>query len=149
MLHLLISREVGFLPRSCIRNVTETLPTLIQFTGYYPLLLFHLGNSDTDRNSLRRVRKDYRALGELTRDFEAQVVFLSSWSNERDLKGPLGSGKSTNGMGLVPLSRVQLLRQWSSLLTPGLLEADGIHLSEKGRDIFVHKLAKLVKRHLN
>lgn len=36
-----------------------------------------MGNSDADRNSLRRVRKDYRALGEPIRDFEAQVGFLS------------------------------------------------------------------------
>lgn len=53
------------------------------------------------------------------------------------------------GIRLVSLSRVQLRRQWSSLLTPDLLEADVIHLSEKRRDIIVHKLAKLMKRDLN
>lgn len=49
----------------------------------------------------------------------------------------------------MPLSRVQLLRQWGSLLTPGLLEADGICLSEKERGTLSHKLDMLVKRDLN
>lgn len=53
------------------------------------------------------------------------------------------------GTGLVSPSRVQLLRKWNSFLTPALLEAGGICLSEKARGIFGHKLAKLVKRDLN
>jgi len=31
----------------------------------------------------------------------------------------------------------------------GLLRADGVHLSEKGKSIFSHRLAKLVKMALN
>lgn len=74
---LMIFREVCFLPGAPIRDVTERLPNLIQFADYYPLLLFHVDNSDTDRNRLRRVKKDYRTLGEGVRDSGAQAVLSS------------------------------------------------------------------------
>jgi len=41
------------------------------------------------------------------------------------------------------------LKHGNSFEKPGLLGADGVHLSEKGKSIFHHKFAKLVKRALN
>ena len=70
-------REVSCLPGTRVRDVTERLPSLVQSTDYYPLLLFHMGTSDTVRSSLRSIKKDYRALEGVVRDSGAQVVFSS------------------------------------------------------------------------
>ena len=72
-----LSREVCCFPGARIRDVTERLPSLVQSTDYYPLLLFHVGTSDTARSSLRTIKKDYRALGAAVRDSGVQVVFSS------------------------------------------------------------------------
>ena len=72
-----LSREGCCLPGARIRGVTERLPSLLQSTDYYLLLLFHVGTSDTARNSLRSIKKDYRALGVVARDSGAQVGFSS------------------------------------------------------------------------
>lgn len=79
--NLMTSREVCFLSGSCLCDITDTLPSLSQFTGYYALLFFHGADSDTGRNSLRRVKEDYRALG--------RVVFISPPGQMKDLKGPV------------------------------------------------------------
>lgn len=47
------------------------------------------------------------------------------------------------GQGLV-----QLPRTWDSAWNLGLLGADGLHLSDKGKSIISHRLAKLVGRAL-
>lgn len=74
------SRGVCCLPGACIRDVIEKLPSLVESTDYYLLLLFHVDThtySNTTRNSLRSVKKTYRALGEVVRDSEVQVFFSS------------------------------------------------------------------------
>lgn len=43
---------------------------------------------------------------------------------------------------------VQLARTWDSAWKPGLLGADGLHLSEKGNSIISHRLAKMASRAL-
>lgn len=71
-----LSREVCCLLGSGIGDVTGTLPRLVQSTRHYLLLLFCMGTSDTGRSRLRRIRKDYRALGVTVRNF-AELVFFS------------------------------------------------------------------------
>jgi len=63
------------------------------------------------------------------------------------LKSPAESGKSTNGYrtGVVD----SFLDHRTPFEKPGLAAADGVHLSEKGKSTFRHRLAKLVKRALN
>ena len=134
-----------------MRDVTKRLPSLVQSTDYYPLLLFHVGTSDTARSSLRNIKKDYRALGAVVRDSGAQVVFSSVLL--------------VKGKGFERASRIWQINKWlwdwchsqgfgyldhgTRFEKPGLLGADGVHLSEKGKSIFGHRLAKLVKRALN
>lgn len=71
-----LTREMYWLLRAHIRDVAKRLPSLIQSTDYYPLLMFHVGTSDRTRSSMRRI-KDYRALGVALRDSRVQVVFSS------------------------------------------------------------------------
>ena len=146
-----LSREVCCLPGARIRDVTERLPSLVQSTDYSPLLLFHVGTSDTARSSLRSTKEDYRALGAVVRDSGVQVVFSSIL---------LFKGK-----GFERASRIWRINKWlrdwchsqgfsyldhgTCFEKPGLLRADRVHLSEKGKSIFSCRLAKLVKRALN
>ncbi len=47
------------------RDVAERIPSLIRPTDWcYPLLVFHVGASDTAGSSLRNIKRDFRALGE-------------------------------------------------------------------------------------
>ena len=146
-----LSREVCCLPGARIRDATERLLSLVQSAGCYPLLLFYVSTSDTARSSLRSIKKDYRALGVVVRDSGAQAVFSSI--------------VPVKGKEFERASRIwrinQCLRDWChsqgfSYLDHGtrfeksaLLGADGVHLSAKGKSIFGHRLAKLVKRALN
>ena len=113
-----------------IRDITERLPNLAQSTDYYPLLLFHMGTDDTARSSLRRIRIDYRALGEMAKDSVAQVVFLSvlmikGKGFERDrriwkIKKWLQDWCHSQGFGY--------LDHGNCFEKPGLLGVDGVHL---------------------
>ena len=58
-----------------MRDVAERLPALVNATDYYPLLVIHVGARDIDSSSLRSIKKDYRALGEVVRGSGAQIVF--------------------------------------------------------------------------
>ena len=134
-----------------IRDVTERLPSLIQSTDYYPLLLFRVDTSDTVGSSLRSIKKDYRALGVAIRDSGAQVVFSSIL--------PVKGKRSERASRIWRTNK--LLQDWwhsqgfsyldhgTHFEKPGLLGADGVHLSEKGKSIFSHRLAKLEKRASN
>lgn len=72
-----LSRGVCCLLGAGIRDVTERLPSLVQNTKHYLLLLFCVGSSDTGRSRLSRIRKDYKALGVTVRNFAELVVFSS------------------------------------------------------------------------
>jgi len=145
------SREMCSLPGAHIEDVTKRLPSLVQSTGCYPLLLFHMHTNDTARSSLN---KDCRALGAAVRDSVAQFFHQSSRSKGRDLKRAsriwqnnkwLQDWSHSRGFGCLDCG--------NSFEKPGLLEADGVHLTEKGKSIFsqkvAKKLAKLVKVALN
>lgn len=86
------SRVACCLLGAWIRDVTETLPSLIQSTDYYSLLLLHVGTS-----GIRSIKEDCRALRVRVRDWRAGRFFnQSSWSKGRCLKGPVESSTSTN-----------------------------------------------------
>ena len=70
-----VAREVCCLPGARIREVAERLPALVNATDYYPLLVIHVGARDIESSSLRSIKKDYRALGEMVRGSGAQIVF--------------------------------------------------------------------------
>lgn len=59
-----------------VKDVTDRLADLILSTDNYPLLLFHMGSSDTDRSRLKSIKKDYRALETAVQDSGVWVVFF-------------------------------------------------------------------------
>ncbi|MCQ4187457.1 SGNH/GDSL hydrolase family protein [Klebsiella pneumoniae] len=146
-----LSREVCCLPGARIRDVTERLPSLIRPTDYYPLLVFHVGASDTAGSSLRNIKRDFRALGSTVKGSGVQVVFSSILPVE--------------GQGPERARRIwqvnSWLREWcysqgfgyldhgACFEKPGLLGADGVHLTKRGKSVFGQRLARLVRRALN
>ena len=47
----------------------------MQASDYYPLLVFQVGRNEVAERSLRAVKRDFRALGQLRYEAGAQVVF--------------------------------------------------------------------------
>ena len=45
------------------KDMRKKLPCLVRPPDYYPLLLFQVGSNDIGRNSLKPMKKDFRALG--------------------------------------------------------------------------------------
>uniref|UniRef100_A0A8C3H8J2 SGNH hydrolase-type esterase domain-containing protein n=1 Tax=Chrysemys picta bellii TaxID=8478 RepID=A0A8C3H8J2_CHRPI len=144
------SREVCCLPGACIQNVTEALSRIIQPSDYYPMLLIHVGTNDTVRSDTERIKSDYRALEVRVKEFVAQMVF----SSILPVKGR-GPGRDRCVMEVNAW-----LRRWccqegfgfldhGMLFEEGLLGRDGVHLSRRGKTLFGHRLANLVRRALN
>lgn len=67
-----------------------------------------MGIRDTASSSLRGIKKDYRALGEVVKDSGMQGIFHQSfWSKGRGLKWPVRSGESTSGFGTGDTARAE------------------------------------------
>ncbi|CAM5113691.1 unnamed protein product [Natator depressus] len=134
-----------------IRDVTERLPRLIKPSDRYPFLLLHVGTNDTAKNDLERITADYVALGRRIKEFEAQVVFSSILPME-------GKGQGRDRR-IVEVN--EWLRRWCRregfgffdhgmvFHEGGVLGRDGLHLTKRGKSIFVSRLANLVRRALN
>lgn len=106
------------------------------------------GTSDTASSSMRSIKTEYRALGATVKGSGAQVVF-----------------SSVKRKGIERAIRICQINKWlqdwchrqgfgyldhgTCFEKLGLLGADGVQLSEKGKSIFSHRLAELVKRALN
>lgn len=102
----------GFLYHGCHRETTK--PSTVH---WHPLLLFHMGTSDTARSRLRSMKKHYRALRAVVRGFGLQVVFFIDTPDpsEEILKGQLNLAYQQMVTELVPLPGVWLLRPWGLL----------------------------------
>ena len=72
-----LHREVCCLPGAQVRDVRKKLPSLVQPTDYYPLLLFQAGSDDFGSTSLRTLKKDFRALGRQVKGSGAHTVLSS------------------------------------------------------------------------
>ena len=59
------------------KDMRKKLPCLVRPPDYYPLLLFQVGSNDIGRNSLKPMKKDFRALGRQVKTLGAGVVFSS------------------------------------------------------------------------
>jgi len=68
-------REVCCLPGARVRDTT--LPSPVQPSDYYPLLLFQVGGNEIAVHKPRMIKRDFRALGWLVRESRAQVIFFS------------------------------------------------------------------------
>jgi len=77
--------------------------------------------------------------------------FFTSLPSQREelWKGWLNLGNRQTATELVPQPGVRLLRPCESLWETDLLGDYGVHLTDKRKSIFGHRLVKLVKRALN
>ena len=146
-----VSREVCCLPGSRIRDVAERLPGLVSPTDYYPLIVVHVGASDMASSSLKNIKKDYRALGEVVRGSGAQVVFSSILQDKgEDLKNARRIWQMNKWLEQRCHSqRFGYLDHGTQFGRPGVLEAGGAGLTTKGKSCFGRRLARLVKAALN
>jgi len=123
----------------------------VQPSDYYPLLLFHAGKDKVGVHSPRVIKRDFRALGLLVREFGAQVIFSSLL--------PVAGGE-------VPRNRqTQSINTWlcgcchrhslgvfdnrMAYTAPDLLASDRIHLSQRRKRNFAQELVGLIGRSLN
>ncbi|RMB89236.1 hypothetical protein DUI87_34385 [Hirundo rustica rustica] len=70
-------REVCCLPGARVQNITERLPALIQPSDYYPLLIVQAGSDEIEKRSVKAIKRDFRALGQVIGRAGAQVEFCS------------------------------------------------------------------------
>ena len=144
-------REVCCLPGAQVKDITRKLPSLVRSSDYYQLLLFHMGGDEATTSSPRASRRDFRALGQLVRESGAQVIFSSV----------LPIAGSDIGRNRRSQTIYTLLSGWCHshnfgffdngmiYTAPGLLALDWIHLSQRGKTVFAHELARLIDRALN
>jgi len=79
------------------------LPSLVQPSDYYPLLLFHVGSDEAVVSSPRIIKRDLRALAWPVRESGAQVVFCSVLS----VAGSgVGRNRWTQSINTLPLLKI-------------------------------------------
>ena len=88
-----LQREVCYLLGARVKDVRKKLPSPVWPSDYYPLLLFQVGSNDIGRNSLKTMKKDFRALGRQVKGLGEQVVFSS-------IPPVIGNNEGLNMMGL-------------------------------------------------
>ena len=117
-------------------------------SDYYPLLVRQVGGDEIAERSPKAIKRDFRALGRQVEGSGAQVVFSSI---------PSVAGKSIE-RGRKTLLINTCLRDWWNFdffdheevyTASGLLETDGVQLSQRGKRILGHELAGLLERTLN
>lgn len=64
-------------PGAKTRDIAKQVPQLVKSTGYYPLLLFHVGINDTSTWNPCRIKEDYKALEKQVKDIGAPVILSS------------------------------------------------------------------------
>ncbi|GAB0209002.1 hypothetical protein GRJ2_003365900 [Grus japonensis] len=144
-------REVCCLPRACVKDIARKLPSLVRPSDYYPLLLLHVGGDEAETCTTKAIKRDFRLLGQSLKDSGAQVIFSSLLPVE-------GSNGGRN-------RRTQSINAWlcdwcqhhnfgffdngAAYTAPGLMNPDGIHLSQRGKRIFAQELGGLIDRALN
>jgi len=110
-----------------------------------------VSRDETAERSPKAIKRDFRALGRLVEGSGAQVVFSSI---------PSLAGNSTERGRKTHLNN-RWLRDWCHqsnfgfldhgevYTAPGLLETDRVQLSQRGKRILGHELARLIQRALN
>ncbi|GAB0208750.1 hypothetical protein GRJ2_003340700 [Grus japonensis] len=65
-------REVCCLPGARVKDIARKLPSLVQPSDYYPLLLLHVGGDEAETRSTKAIKRDFRLLGQSLKDSGAQ-----------------------------------------------------------------------------
>ncbi|KFV15623.1 hypothetical protein N340_04099, partial [Tauraco erythrolophus] len=144
-------REVCCLLGDWVKDVSRKLPSLIQPTDYYPLLLFHVGGDETETRSPQSIKRDFRTLGQLVRGSGAQVIFFSVLPVA---SSDTGRSKCIQSINMWPhgwchCHNFGFFDNGVVHMAPGLLAPDGTCLSQRGARVFAQQLAGLIDRALN
>ena len=140
------------LPGSRVKDITRKLPSLVQPSDYYPLLLFHVGGDEATMHSAKVIKRDFRVSGQFLRESGAQVIFFSLLPVAGS---DIGRNRWTQSINNIWLRRwchrysFGVLDNGMAYRAPGLLKSDGIHLSQRGERVFAQELAWLMDRALN
>lgn len=86
-----LHREVCCISGAWVRDMKRKLPTLMQPSDYYPLLISQVG-SDEVPASPRTIKRDFRALVKQVKGSGAQVTFCS-------VSPVAGNGEPCNSKG--------------------------------------------------
>jgi len=124
---------------------------MVRPSDCYALLVKQVGADEIAERSLKAIKRDFRALGKLIEGSGAQAVFSST---------PSVAGKNTERDRKTHIINRRLRGQcckWNFdffdygevYTAPGLLETDGVQLSQRGKRILAHEFAGLIKRALS
>ncbi|KAK4832299.1 hypothetical protein QYF61_021698 [Mycteria americana] len=144
-------REVFCLPGARVRDITRKLPSLVQPSQYYPLLLFHMGDDEAAVHGPRVIERDFRALGQFMRESGAQVIFSSLLSV---VGSDIGRNRWTQSIntwlrGWYQCHNFGFLDNGVAYTAPGLMVSNGSYLSQRGKRVFTQELVGLIDRALN
>jgi len=97
------------------------------------------------------MKKDFRALGRRVKGSGVQVVFSSvpPVAGEDEGRNMKSEQINTWLQAWCHRQNVGFFDLGSVSMAPGLLETDGVHLSQKGKRILAQELAGLIDRTLN
>ncbi|GAB0179489.1 hypothetical protein GRJ2_000414200 [Grus japonensis] len=146
-------REVCCLPRAqgTSKDITRKLPSLVQPSDCYPLLLLHVGGDEAETCTTKVINRDFRLLGQSLKDLGAQVIFSSLLPVKGSNVGWNRQTQSINAWlrGWCQRHNFGFFDNGVAYTAPGLMNPDGIHLSQRGKRIFAQELAGLINRALN
>lgn len=144
-------RKVCCLPGARIRVATTILKSLVQPSGYYPFLLFHMGTNDVATKNLRLTKRDFRAMGRMLKNLEAQVVVSSILPKMGEDSGRNRWAQDINTWlwNWCFCHSFGFLNDQRNLHIQGMVGPDGIHLSQREKCPFQHKLVGLMEAALS
>jgi len=127
------------------------LPSLVRPLDYYLLLLFHVGGNEAAACTPRAIKRDFSSWGLLVMEFRTQVIFSSLLPAVGSDTGRNRWAWSTNTWlhGWCHCDSFAYFDHGVAYTAPGLLAPDGIHLSQREKRVFAHKLAGSTDRALN
>ncbi|KGL89130.1 hypothetical protein N301_03229, partial [Charadrius vociferus] len=144
-------REVICLPGARIKDTQRKLPSLVQTSDYYSLLIFQAGGEEVGTRSLKVMKNDFRALGQLVKGSGAQIVFSSILPFARDDEGINRRSKQINSWlrGWCIWQNFGFFDHGLVYRKRGMLATGGDRLTCRGRKILGQELAGLIHRALN
>ncbi|GAB0208855.1 hypothetical protein GRJ2_003351200 [Grus japonensis] len=143
--------EVCCLPRAHVKDIARKLPSLVQPSDYYPLLLLHVDGDKAETHNAKAIKRDFRVLGQSLKGSGAQVIFSSLLPVEGSNIGRNRRTQSINAWlcGWCQCHNFGFFDNGTAYTAPGLMNPDGIHPSQRGKRIFAQELARLIDRALN
>ncbi|KGL90143.1 hypothetical protein N301_00086, partial [Charadrius vociferus] len=143
-------REVSCLRGARIKDIQRKLPSLVHPSDYYPLQIFQVGGDEVATRSLRAMKNDFRALGQLVKGSGAQIVFsippvegVDEGINRRSQQINSWLRDWCIQQNFVFFGHGLIYRK------PGMQGTGGDSLTQRGRKILGQELAGFIYRALN